>query len=410
MTLAYPRVDALPRQPTAAAIPSAPPRAAVNPITLGTFYLFVLSIPYEIPQRAIPVEVSTATGFLFLFATLLNPSACYGRILPAMRWFAVYLWMFVVSTVLNPGDHPGQVAKLFIAMAELLLIFWAGTNLMRDERIWRTTLRLFVLACVVRAALQVSGIATTEHTVWTGGERVTAFGQNTNLSAIIQAAGLMAVIGMRLGPLGWPIAAVQGLCLIQTGSRGGLLCAMTGALLYLFRGRSLSIKLRNALVGVLAMGLLAWGAFNSELMHNRFEQTAEEGTMAGRELIYPALLEMFSERPLLGWGPVNNQYEIARRIDERKRKSRDAHNLVLELLTTTGVIGAIPFLLGLGLTLKSTWRSRTGPFGVLPVALVAAVLVGTVSGTWIASKILWTALAFGHAAGDAAASRPPCAA
>ena len=83
---------------------------------------------------------------------------------------------------------------------------------------------------------------------------------------------------------------------------------------------------------------------------------------------------------------------------------------MLELLTTTGVIGAIPFFLGLGLTLKSTWRSRTGPFGVLPVALVAAVLVGTVSGTWIASKILWTALAFGHAAGDAAASRPPCAA
>ena len=75
------------------------------------------------------------------------------------------------------------------------------------------------------------------------------------------------------------------------------------------------------------------------------------------------------------------------------------HNLLLELLSTSGVIGTIPFLIGLGLCLRGAWRARRGPVGLIPLAMLAAVLTGTLSGTWIISKILWLALAVALAAG-----------
>src|SRR2546430_4868572 len=55
---------------------------------------------------------------------------------------------------------------------------------------------------------------------------------------------------------------------------------------------------------------------------------------------------MAAERPLVGWGPVNNKYELGIRLDERIHRRRDAHNLLLEVLTATGAFGAVPFLVG----------------------------------------------------------------
>src|SRR5439155_2082984 len=111
------------------------------------------------------------------------------------------------------------------------------------------------------------------------------------------------------------------------------------------------------------------------------------------------LLVMMRERPAIGWGPVENQYELERRLKEPGFIKRDAHNLVFELMTSTGMAGTIPFLIGLLMCLRSGWRARRTPRGVLPFAMLFAMLTGTMSGTWIASKILWLVLAHAAAAG-----------
>jgi O-antigen ligase len=114
---------------------------------------------------------------------------------------------------------------------------------------------------------------------------------------------------------------------------------------------------------------------------------------------------MIAERPWIGWGPIENQFEIARRIRERELPRRDAHNLLLELFSATGAVGAIPFLVGLALVIRHALRARRGPAGVLPLALLASVLTGTLSGTWIVSKVLWLSFAVAIAA-DRIASVP----
>ncbi|MBI4419192.1 MAG: O-antigen ligase family protein [Gemmatimonadetes bacterium] len=383
-----------------------PPVPEANRLVRWAFYLFVFSIPFEMPQgRTIPLEIPTLTASVFLLSTLLDLRACYQRIPAAVVLFGGWLWVFVVSLLVNPPEDTGQVVHYFGLMLQMALVFWTGGNLMRDPRVLHTTLLVLVTACSLRAALQLTGVGLTARRVWTGGERESLLGQNANLSALILSAGLLAALGLRSARersllrrhlVIWSLVVLLGGAIVQTGSRGGLLALTVGLLVFLFRGRTMWQRLGSALAVCLVMGFLTWAAFNTRVMRERFEATAENRgslALAGRERIYPAVLGMIGERPVLGWGPINNQIELARRLAERVRPRKDVHNLVLELLSATGVLGTIPFLTGLGLCIGTAWRARRDRYGILPCAMLASILIGTMSGTWIASKILWLILA-----------------
>jgi O-antigen ligase len=411
MTIAVGRPAAIPR-PTGRISPLLRPatapaavvrtRSAVNPIVRAALYLFVLSIPFEMPYRTtLPIEVPTLVGVVFMLATLIQPSVAYRRIPGAVLWFVAYLWMFGLSTLVNRGDHHTLVVIQFLSHLQVLFILWTGANLLPDRKVMRGTLLTLAFATSVRAAMQIFGIAATATPLWTGGVRMSVFGQNPNLSAIIMSAGLIVMLNLRPRVLAWPLAAMIGLAIIQTGSRGGLACTAVGLLVLLGQGRTAWVRVRGVLFGLAAIGLLAFGAWRSDMFRARATAAATEGSLAGRERIYPATIEMISERPLLGWGPTENQYEIGKRIGEEKKERRDAHNIILELLSATGVLGAIPFLIGLGLCILGAWRARRGPYHMLPLALLFTVLMGTISGTWIASKILWLALAIALGCGEA---------
>ena len=387
---------------------------AVNPVLRMALYLFVLSIPFEMPRRTIPIEIPTVAAVILLATTVLNPSAAFRRIPRAALWFAAHVWVLVLAWIVLSNEHTALTTRHVLSLAMLVMVLWVIYNLLADPRVLRGMLLAIVLSCSIRAGMQWLGIGATSYEVWTGGERVTLFGQNANLSAIILSAGLVMVLGLRttrarwlprLDLVSWPLAAMIGVAVIQTGSRGGLLCVAGGMLVFFLNGRTLARRLLNVGVGVAAISILAWGAMQSEMMRGRILESTEGGKFAGREQIYPATFEMIAERPLLGWGPIDNQYEIARRMQYQRAPRRDAHNLVLELLTTSGVVGTIPFLVGLALCLRAAWRARRGLLGVLPLAVLVAVLLGTITGTWIASKILWVTLAFALAA-DAHWSTP----
>ena len=88
---------------------------------------------------------------------------------------------------------------------------------------------------------------------------------------------------------------------------------------------------------------------------------------------------------------------------------------MLEVLSSTGLAGTIPFLAGLGLCCVGAWRARRGRHGMLPFALLLVVLAANMSGNWIASKLLWLVLAYGLASmsyrgGEASGIPPPAAA
>jgi O-antigen ligase len=152
----------------------------------------------------------------------------------------------------------------------------------------------------------------------------------------------------------------------------------------------------------IAVTILGVGAMQTEVMRGRVQVTTTEGSLAGREKLFPALWSMFLEKPLVGWGPQRNQYELATRAPFNEREYRDSHNLFLELLTATGVVGAVPFLVALGLCTHAAWRGRRGTHGILPFALVALFLIANLSIDMLATKPFWVALALAWASGPPA--------
>jgi O-antigen ligase len=378
-------------------------RSAVNVFVRLAFYLFVFSIPFELPQRTFPVEIPTITGVIFLLFTFLQPSACYRRIPGAALWFVAYLWMFGFSTLVNRTSQTFLVVQLFLLMLQLVLILWAAFNLLRHRTVLRGVVITFALAIALRALMQLLGIGATAREVWTGGMRVSAFGQNPNWSAIVLAAGTITLLSLRPRLLTWPLAVLVSVAIIQTGSRGGLAALAIGLLAWAWGlGRTTAARVRGLCIGFVALGVLGFGVLRSDMLRTRLVAAAEEGSLAGREQIYPAVIAMISEKPILGWGPIENQFEIAARIGEEKKDKRDAHNIVLDLMSTTGLLGTVPFLIGLGLCVAAAWRARHGPYGMFPFALLMTTLMGCISGTWIASKILWLAFAIALATGERA--------
>ena len=405
-------VAALPESPRtlAPADDAAPTLAPVR----WALYATVFLIPLEYPDR-FPFEVSTIAGSCLLLTTLLQPATCY-RLLPwAMIAFGAYFGVELLAFTLRAPAYPGGLYLGEVAKSSLLFLLWAlfgwvCFNLLRQEGIYRRVLRALVLGCLVRSALPILGIGRTAHLQGTGGERVTALGQNANQSAHVLAIGLLALIGLayiqpkgpdRLRALGWGAVGLIGIGMVATGSRGGLVVFSVGMLVYLSTGRTLRTRVRNVAIGLVGFALMLLLVLKSDVMLGRLAKVPE-GSFSQRENIFPTLLGMMREKPLLGWGPITNKYELARRLGDAIHDRRDAHNIMLEVLTASGLLGAIPFCLGLWLCVHSAWLARASPRGVVPLALLLAVLAGNMSENRIAGPLLWLILGCALASGTLA--------
>jgi O-antigen ligase len=366
-------------------------------------YLFVASLAFEMPQRSIPVEIPTLTGTILLLAIMLDPRPGIRRIPGALVCFLAFVVAIGPSVATNAVVNPASFNKYMLLLVQAILVFWIASNVLEDEGVARTALGWFVFACALSAALPILGVGRTTYAVWTGGERVVAFGQNPNQRANVLATGFLALIAMIQGRVwrrwwmrlvGWLLLTIIVVGVVQTGSRVGLVILGAGSVVLAVAGSSLATRMRSLVVVLLAVAGLSWSVLNTEVMRNRLKSENDIQTFSGRERIFPALIAMVAERPLTGWGPINNQYEVARRINERKLPLRDAHNLGLELLTSTGLLGAIPFLVGLSLCIRAAWRARVGPHGMLPLALVMGMLVANMSGNHLGSRLFWFVLAY----------------
>jgi O-antigen ligase len=404
-----------------------PNERPLNTILRWLFLLLVASIPFEFPDRSFPIEIPTLTASLFLAATLLEPRRCYGRRPLALFCFAAYLYAYWLSAALNGREHIAtdlitpdywaQVVKQFLQILQCVLVFWAASNLLRSPGMGRAMLTTLAVASSTFALLPVLGIARTARTVWGGGERITALGQNANNSAMILSAGLLALVGVQYGlnrtpwlrrALAGPVVALLVLAIVDSGSRSALLALAFGLTVFALSGPHTTwTRVRNFVLIAFLLVLIGSVAYNSPVLRRRFEEAMEQGALAGRERIYPALVQMFEERPIFGWGPVNNKYELGIRLDERLRRRRDAHNLILEVLTTSGVLGAVPFLLGIGFCAAAAWEARHRAHGTIPLALVALTLVSNMSGNHIVSKLLWLTWAYAVASFTYGSLRSP---
>jgi len=376
--------------------PTSPSRVVVLAL-----FVYVVSLPLEIPERGgFPLEVHTATGALLLLAALLLPRGAWSRPPAAFWWFAGYFYLFICMGVMT--QYVGQWLKDAATFLQVLLLFWVTSTLLRDVRLATRVLLAYVASCVFLSVLQRLGVTASVAEVGSIAVRMTALGQNPNTFAHNLSLALLILVGLaygadRLGstrrPLVWLPAALLGVTIMPTAARGALLSLAVGLAIVLLPRGSSSRQLRNVVLAGLAFACLTVIVWRSDAMRDRLVASAESNDLAKREDLFPAAWAMFLQRPLLGWGPVNNRFELVRYVPRNELPFRETHNLMLELFTESGLVGATPFLIGLALCVRAAWRARTGAFGVLPLAMVASLLITKMGTAGIATKMHWLVLA-----------------
>jgi O-antigen ligase len=379
---------------------------AVNPLVRGAFYVFIFSLLFEWPDRPIPMEIPTLIGFIYLAFTLLQPKVCYRQFPKALWFYAVYvLFLALLCGFVKWQD---DAIRLLTLMVQIFFLMWSGYNLMRYERIMKTALMTLVISCSVISVMQLTGVAATRWDDYYEGLRTSVLGQNPNNMANNISLGLVALMGFAFGRnktsprvkyVAAPLAVIMVGAIIDTGSRGALIALGIGFAAFTIRGKTLWAKTKSLFIVLAVLGGLVLAVLQTPSLVSRYKQTLDGNHMSGRENIFPTAWGMFKEKPFIGWGPIDNKYELGRRLQIMyggpvgPDGSKDTHNMLLEILTSTGLFGTVPLLICVILCLLAAWRARRGPQGALPIVMVITVILINMSGNWSASKLDWLMMA-----------------
>lgn len=194
---------------------------------------------------------------------------------------------------------------------------------------------------------------------------------NLKLGVVIASLSpfLLFAAGKRFGALGWVVAATAaGLVVMLAGARAAWI---TYALVLLFSG--LPLLGWKRLITMFAFGAIALAVFGiySPHLRERLERTGhamaadEQGVdaaLSGRAQIWHAAWCMFKDEPINGVGargfrrafpacdPLHGQKPVW-----GKGPALHAHQIVLEVLSETGVIGLLLWLAGAALAWRA-WR------------------------------------------------------
>jgi O-antigen ligase len=377
-----------------------------HPLVRWAFYGFVFSLPFEYPNRSFAFEITMMSAAAFLATTIVQPRACFRAPPAGVWWLFGFLYAFGAAYVAGGGRDPEGTRKLFLLLVLIVLVVWVAGNLLRERRIRTGALVALGVSCLVLALLQLSNVANAAGDQL---QRATVLGQNSNRTGRMLSLGMLAVIGLGyarrdrirwLGKLAWGVVPVLGIAILQGGSRGALLALALALAVFALSGETFAAQVRHTAMTVLALVLLAWAAIASPLMQQRFAK-AEAGNLAGREKIFPAAWSMVRDRPLLGWGPGNNKDELAvrLRLPPQLHASRDTHNLVLEVLTSTGIVGGVFYLLAIAFCARNAWRARRGTEGLVPAAMMVAMIAGNMSGNYLMYVPYSFVLAYAWASG-----------
>jgi len=168
-----------------------------------------------------------------------------------------------------------------------------------------------------------------------------------------------------------------------TGGRSGMLAAGAGILaLPLFTSRVAPLR-KLALVLLALVALVVTPLLFGDPTDPQETQVLRTGTAGYRAQIWDASFRMFTNRPILGWGPETfyGNYPRFRRADEARRTglaiTDKPHSVYLGWATSTGIVGFAAYLLlfGTALTLVARRASKLDHTKRLLAAAFGAGLV-----------------------------------
>ncbi|MGH6898965.1 MAG: O-antigen ligase family protein, partial [Geminicoccaceae bacterium] len=346
------------------------PRFAWIPVD-PTALFFVLSVAVGgiiiirkgIHQKSLPVVVAMVCLVTWLGLSLLwSPSRIYG---PQKVLFmaTLVLWALMAGALII-APSPARVRRLFTLM--LLLSLWGGVD-------------------AVLAYVESGGsVYRLESVDGDDAGSYLVLGRICGPGALVALAGWLYGRGRVAGRLCLVLFLTLCFVLAISGGRGPLLSTALPLLIPIglsirLPKRKITISRTLLLVIVLPLvaagGLALYATFTGERLAtiDRLERLAEGNP---RTALYAKALESWPDAPLLGHGA--GSWPILRGIPDRPSYP---HNLFLELLAESGLVGLILFLALVGVAFRpvSFERLRRDPQALCAMMLFANALLNAMT-------------------------------
>jgi O-antigen ligase len=329
--------------------------------------------------------------------------------------FAVCV-LFAATYAWSPSGEYGLHKTLLTLIMPALCIL-AGFVVARDGRLRLLLATSAVLAVVAAIVFTMNGH---NSSLFTEDERQRDVIITYHNFAFVMALGSVWAIdrcARRLPAL--DLTAVISLLafvyfILQSGGRIGVLLVFLTIMIFLWRGTrdrvlalfliGICVLVASALVLVIQSHAVEIAnspdapATLKRMVYYAFLQREGNATAETRDIYYRFALEVFWRSPLLGvgWGG----FAVAAGLTDTS--GNWAHNLVLELLAETGIIGMLAFVIFLGFVLRGFVRDQ-GDMTDKNVVLALFVLgfaASMVGGDWPSQRLLF--FSFGAMAGFSA--------
>ena len=390
----------------------------IPPIVRWSFLLFAFSLPFENIELPILTGVLTLSKIAgvfffvvyFFYYNSLSQKRSFPDHPPAVWWFMGYVAIFTVKGLFISEEYVSPFLIFLSTWVQLVGFFWIAPGLLKEEKMARSVLLTYAIASAILAigmVLRVPGLSPEI----ARDNRETVLGMNEGTTSFFMVVALTVLIGLRLNiafkhfvskTLLLVLAVPVLVAMVRTGTRVEIMAFIIGCLLYLLPSRWSKRKGTAIILTMLGVVALVYMVSHNPYVLERWKQVYYEGSLSTRETIYPTAIGMILERPILGWDPVSFRFELGKRLGI---PSRNAHNFVLDLLLQVGIVGTIPFLVGLWLCGRAAWSARRGRLGLLPLVLLLVTLITNMAATYTERKAFWLVLSLAVAAAYPATKR-----
>ena len=351
-----------------------------------------------------------------------NLSALFGWLL-----VVAFLWIFNGRAVLH---HRAQILAIGFAagvgvleLARLLGAEWfgyAGTpSIGRALALYLSWVQPIVLFLVVsmiarhRSAVSwvlaglpiVSGVLATEAILAGGTERWAPLGLNENfagltfgLSVIIAVARILSVHrgNTRQLLLATALAITIPLNIVGvllSGSRAASAATVVGVLALLVLSRVGSKRLLTLGLAAVLLVVPLWPIYvgAAQTLGDRWERTLALDDFGSRDGLLRVSTELFIEQPLIGYG-LTSQRVIGERYFGYPDRPFSAHNTVMSLLVSFGLLGSLLWFAMLVSVFAHVWRHRRAENASLVLASLAMFMTYMPTGSITTNRYFYVML------------------
>lgn len=345
-------------------------------------------------------NAASVIGLILVFFFVVSRSETWtvtGHAQVCMMAFIVINGTIAIARTFTTADT--SFIRLYLQYFQVVVLYFIFVDLFRDPRVVRLALKTFLGCALVMSSLAHLNLFG-QYGMARGIARTGVIGLDLNFQGSIYAMILVAMFARLLTK--WPdfrkydlihvpICLMLFSSMLQTGSRGAGSLFFSGialACVFQYQVRRLSNYFTIIPVALFLTAIFIF--FGNSALHERFEKTIEEGDTGHRYELAQASMTVFMKNPIIGVGATYPKIlGKAKGID----RPIAAHNAYLQMLLSFGIVGVIPWFLGLLFIVRSMWFVRKTPLGGVVASILFALFVYGAVANLGYNKIFWILLA-----------------